>query len=173
MEQPFPFLKDEMIRIRAAQSLLVFLVAFLPPFDARAAESAAMPQPHRAQTYQEAIQEAEQEQKLRDERESTDSGWRMSGYLGLVALLAAIGLMFWASRWTRRLFFRQAPGREMRVIDRMAIGKNSTLLLVQMRDRVYWIADHPGGVAKLDDWPATADSPNPPGTHVIPPDKEP
>lgn len=142
------------------RSLLPFVLAALlaasfsdcRPFHCRAlaAEDSATG----TTTYSRAIEEAEQ--ALRDldgSEQAKNKGWALADFLALAALVAAIGLVLWASRWSRRLFFRQAPGREMRILDRMSIGKNSTLLLVKMRGKVYWLADHPSGVTRLDDWP--------------------
>lgn len=116
-------------------------------------ENGAPPMP-----YNQAIREAEQELERQEKVESeTKEGWGLSEVLSITALLAALGLMFAASRWSRRLFFRQPRGREMRLLDRMAIGRHSSLLLVSVRDRVYWLAESPGGVSVLAEWPADGD----------------
>ncbi len=160
-----------MIRIRAVLPLLILPFLLLPLPCVRAAEPAANGEPPAAKTYRDALQEAERDLRRMDAAPEPDGGgWRLSDYIGLVALLVAIGLMFWASRWTRRFFFRQVPGREMRILDRMAVGRNSSLLLVQLRGRVYWLAEHPGGVTRLDDWPADAPAPDAPAK-TIPPGK--
>lgn len=108
--------------------------------------------------YQQAIREAEQELEDREQADSAGkAGWGLSEVLSITALLAALGLMIAASRWSRRLFFKQARGSEMRLLDRMAIGRQSSLILVSVRDRVYWLADSSSGVSILAELPADKD----------------
>lgn len=160
-----------MIRLLSRRLFFFCIISFSCIFwGSLSTPAAETPSP--AKTYHEAIREAENDlQHLETDKETT-GGWKLSEYLGLAALLVAIALTFFASRWTRRLFFRQAPGREMRVLDRMAVGKNSSLLLVQLRGRVYWLADHPGGITKLEDWPAETPLTNTQSAPATLPDKE-
>ncbi len=110
----------------------------------------------------EVIQSAEEEMRRATPPERPRSGaWGVSEVLGLAALLAAIALALLAVRRTRGMAFGSGGGREMRLLDRMAIGRNSTLLLVRLRGRDYWLADHPGGVTLLSELPDAASSPVP------------
>ncbi len=76
----------------------------------------------------------------------------MGEALSVVALLAALALMLLATRWSRGAF-RRAPGREMRLLDRMALGRHSSLLLVRVRGRDYWLAEGQSAITLLADWP--------------------
>jgi len=92
------------------------------------------------------------EEALREARdaEAGEGGWSLADWLALMAFAAALGLMAWAVRWTRGLApFRGVRGREMAVLDRLAAGRQSTLLVIRLRGRDYWLADHPGGVTLL------------------------
>lgn len=133
----------------------LFLVCAISPMrHTQASEQIVAEKPR--QTYQQALAEAERESLDRQAREEgAAGGWSLSDAIGLAALAVAIGLVFWASRWTRSLVFRQPTGREMRLVDRMAISRNSSLVMIEIRGRVYWLAEHPNGVTRLDDWPVT------------------
>jgi flagellar biogenesis protein FliO len=89
---------------------------------------------------------------------SDPGGWSFSDFISLAALLLALALMLLATRWTRRPAFFRSQGREMRLLDRLAIGRQSTLLLIQLRGREYWLADHPGGVTLLAELPLEKDA---------------
>jgi flagellar biogenesis protein FliO len=99
-----------------------------------------------------AIQQNEEAARsLEREKESAVAGWGISEMLGLFALILAAFLMFRAFRWTRGLGAGKGGGREMRLLDRMAVGRQSALLLVRLRDRDYWLAEGANGVSLLAD----------------------
>ena len=87
------------------------------------------------------------------------SGWTLGDWLSILALVAALAMMFGVMRWSRGLSpFRGggAKNREMTVLDRMAIGRQSTLLVIRLRGNDYFIADHPQGVTLLSELPPPA-----------------
>lgn len=81
-------------------------------------------------------------------------GWSVSAVLSLVALLLAIGLAVWATRWMRGTSLLASSGKEMRIVDRMAVGKQSSLVIVRIREKEYWLAEHPAGITLLAEWPS-------------------
>lgn len=86
---------------------------------------------------------------------NADGGWSWSAGLSLVALLAAVGCMVFLSRWLRRLPFAVGGrGREMAILDRVPLTRQSSLLIVRLRGRDYWLAEHPHGVELLTELPA-------------------
>lgn len=112
--------------------------------------------------YQQAIKNAEEElAQNADASARSPAGWNLSDFLGLAALAAALALVVWATRWSRGSLFRPVAGREMRMLDRMAISKNTTLILVRLRGRDYWLADHAQGVTLLHEDEASGDEPPP------------
>lgn len=90
------------------------------------------------------------------------SGWGLSELASMAALLLAFGLLLLATRWTRGVFSRHPAAREMRLLDRMAVGRQSTLLLIRLRGRDYWLADTPRGISLLADWPEPGRDASPP-----------
>ncbi len=109
--------------------------------------------------YEQALRQAEEDVRRLDAMEEEEGGgWGLGEMLSVAALLAALGLMLLATRWSRGAF-RRVPGREMRLLDRMALGRNSSLLLVRVRGRDYWLAEGQNAVTLLADWPAQEDKP--------------
>lgn len=143
---------------RCLFSVLVAFLAVAP--SPHAGEGPTVPAaPATADVYERAIREAEHE--LARAKEPTaaaaSGGWGVGEVLSLVALLAAIALAVWATRWSRGLFPGKRGGAgEMRVLDRLAVGKSNTLVLIRLRGRDYWLSEGPGGVNVLGDWPAAA-----------------
>lgn len=108
-----------------------------------------------AALYEQAIKEAENELARTESAAAVHTdGWGVTEVLSLVALLVAIVLVFLATRWSRGLVVGKRGGGEMRILDRMAIGKQNTLLIVRLRGRDYWLAEGADGVRRLEDWPA-------------------
>lgn len=86
-----------------------------------------------------------------------DGGWSWSTGLSLIALLAAVGFMVFLSRWLRRLpLVGGGRGREMQVLDRLPLTRQSSLLIVRVRGRDYWLAEHAHGVSLLSGLPQAA-----------------
>ena len=111
---------------------------------------------------EEALRRAELESREVGEGGQTGAaGWSAGDWLSVAAFLAALALMAWATRAFRRgPLFGGGRGREMVLLDRMAIGRQSTLLVIRLRGRDYWVADHPRGVTLLA--PLDAEGPAPP-----------
>ncbi|MCL2001347.1 MAG: flagellar biosynthetic protein FliO [Planctomycetes bacterium] len=110
----------------------------------------------------------------RMDKERRDDGerWSIGNILSVAALAAALVLMWWVMRWTRSGgggLFRAPGGREMSVIDRLAVGRQTTLFVIRLRGRDYWLADHPRGVTLLAEIQQPANGPPLPGT---PPEAE-
>ncbi len=136
------------------------LLAFARPAAAQGGETAPA---GTVSPYQAAIERAEEDLRRRETSDQPAGGWGVSEMLGLAALLAAVVLLLLATRWMRGgggVF--KVQGREMRLLDRMAVGRQTTLLLVRLRGKDYWLADGPGGVKLLDQWPAVEGVKTPP-----------
>lgn len=101
-------------------------------------------------SYEEAIRDAQRDLSTRSSDGVDSPGvFGISELLGLAALLAALVLVLWLTRWMRGAAFGRVGSREIRILDRLAIGRNSALLLVRLRGRDYFLAEHQGGVSVL------------------------
>lgn len=136
--------------------VLILLAAFVPPLSAM--DGAPSPDSARESPYGRAIRDAEADLKaLEDKSGAAGGGWGISEYLSVAALVLAVGIMLWTARFTRRLSWRKVPGREMRLVDRMTVGRQSSLLVVRLRGRDYWLAESPNGIALLAELPPEKD----------------
>ena len=114
-----------------------------------------------ADGFRRAIREAERDaERLERGGTAAPAGWGISEISALVALILAVVLLFALARWTRRIA-PGAAGREMRILDRMATGRQTALLMVRVRDRDCLLAEHPGGLSLLAEWPAPNGDGNP------------
>ncbi len=157
------------VLLYAALVLLAF--APFPAAAADAEERAATP-------YEQAIREAERE--LATEADVGGNGaitspasWGMKEWLGLVALLAAVGLMVAMARRVRGLGFGLRPGgaagREMRVIDRLVLGRRESLIIVRLRGRDYWLSQSEESIRLLAELPPQTPPEAPHAPQVEPP----
>jgi flagellar biogenesis protein FliO len=143
--------------------VVLFLYAFLHTVGLALAgetpEAAPPPSISAADPYRKAIEQAEEELGRLNTGADGGGGWSTADLLALMAFIAALALMVWAARWARGFSpFRGPKGREMALLDRMAIGRQSTLLVVRLRGRDYWIADHANGVTMLAELPPPGDT---------------
>lgn len=117
--------------------------------------------------YDAAIEEAERElvRTRTTAPEPGGTGWDAAEWLSLAALSVAVILVFFAMRWTRGgLSGMRGGGKQMRILDRMAVGRNNSLLLVRIRDRDYWLSEGQHGVRVLADWPTDEKDSSPSGS---------
>lgn len=111
-----------------------------------------------APPYENAIREEEAVLRaMRDDPPEPRGTWGASEVLGLTALLAAIAAMLWAANWIRRMPLTKRTGGEMRILDVMRIGRQSSLLVVRMRGKDYWLSESPGGITLLKEFPESED----------------
>ncbi|MDR1535669.1 MAG: flagellar biosynthetic protein FliO [Planctomycetota bacterium] len=134
--------------------LLIFPALFLlPPLSSPPAALAgeARPAPIRGESpLDQAIREAEAEaERLGNPPDPVSAGWGLSEILSLAALGLAVILMLWAVRWSRGFGFTRSGSREMRLLDRLAVGRQASLLVIRLRGRDYWLAEHSRGVTLL------------------------
>jgi flagellar biogenesis protein FliO len=117
--------------------------------------------PGQKEAFRQAMRNAEEE--LRDYGAEADNqgAWSLSAILSLVALAMAVGLAAWMTRRLRGRGWAAAPEKEMRIIERLSLGRQSALLIVEVGGRRYWVADHPRGIALLGECPPIR---NPGGT---------
>lgn len=135
---------------------LLLTLAFTSLFAAESAPPSPAGQWEAGDAYDHALRNAEKE--LKDYGKGNGDaagGWSLSAVLSLVALLLAIGLAVWATRWMRGNSLLRPSGREMRIVDRMAVGKQSSLLIVRIREKDYWLAEHASGITLLAEWPSS------------------
>ena len=148
------------------------LAAAEPPEDASvAAEKVSHPPvgdgSKRVDSFESAIRRAEDDLAKRGTKaQDATEGWSIGDVLSVMALVAALLLMWRVMRWTRGGgVFRAPGGREMSVLDRLAVGRQTTLLVIRLRGRDYWLADHPQGVTLLAenilpaDWSSPSEKP--------------
>ncbi len=131
--------------------VFLLLPVFLP--GERFCRAADAPASSSVSPYDRALREAEEDLRRLTREEEASGGWGMGELLSVVALVAALGLMLVAMRWSKGAF-RRPGGREMRLVDRMMLGRNTSLVLVRLRGREYWLAESPNAVTVLADWPA-------------------
>lgn len=131
--------------------LVVVFILFLF-VQAAAPRCPAADSPAAPGAYDQALRQAEEELRRLDVEQEESGGWGVGEALSVAALLAALALMLLAMRWSRGTF-RRASGREMRLLDRMALSRNTSLLLVRVRGRDYWLAEGQSAITLLADWP--------------------
>ena len=152
------------------------LVAAETPEDipAVAGEVSSPPAGNNLERIRIAIRQAEDDRdRMKTETKDTAEGWSIGNILSVAALAVALFLMWRTMCWTRGGgVFRAPGGREMSVLDRMAVGRQTTLLVVRLRGRDYWLADHPQGVTFLAEITSLADKPSSPETPSEPEDPE-
>ena len=153
--------------------LLPLFFALLPALTASAPGIEAPPAAGGESPWSRAIHENEEAARsLEREKETAATGWGVSDALGLIALVLAAFLVFRAVRWTRGFGAGRGGGREMRLLDRLALGRQSALLLVRLRDRDYWLAEGANGVSLLADLGPTKPSPTAPDVPLPSPRNE-
>lgn len=101
------------------------------------------------ETYRQAMRDAEREAREYDAQSRDGSGWTLSAVLSIAALAAAVGLTAWLARRLRRHGWNAASTGEMRVVDRLPLGRQSTLFIVEVGGKRYWLAEHSHGIALL------------------------
>lgn len=96
---------------------------------------------------------------------ASSRGWSLGDWISLLALGIALALMAGLLRWSRGrswIAAKTTGGGGMLLVDRMAIGRQSTLLVVRLRGRDYLIADAgDGGVRLLKELPPEPPAPEP------------
>lgn len=126
--------------------------------------------PGQEEAFRQAMRNAEEE--LRDYGGEADNGgaWSLSAILSLVALAMAVGLAAWLTRRLRGRGWVAAAGREMRIVERLPLGRQSALFIIGVGDRRYWLADHPRGIALLGECPPIRNSGSapPPSNRLAP-----
>ena len=109
--------------------------------------------------YQEALQNARQELASHNAKDGSVDGWSISSILSLIALAVATGMVIWLGRRWRNPSWSLSSNREMRILERMTIGRNTNLILVRVRETEYLLAEHPHGVTPVAEWPAKRQNP--------------
>ncbi|MDR1519825.1 MAG: flagellar biosynthetic protein FliO [Planctomycetota bacterium] len=138
-----------------AALLFAASAVFIPP--AGAADSPAAPDSAQS-PFERSIHENEAALRQMEQGEAAAKGWGLAEILGLAALLAAVGMMLWLARLMRGGPLAKKSGREMRLVDRLALERQSELLIVRIRGRDYWIARTPHSIVLLAELPEAAAS---------------
>lgn len=107
----------------------------------------------RNEAYRQAVLDAERELLEQNALTTDGTGWNVSAFLSIVALAAAVGLTAWLTRRLRKQGWSAASGREMRVVDRLSLSRQSALFIVQIGNKRYWLAEHHKGVTMLGECP--------------------
>ncbi len=101
--------------------------------------------------YSAAIERAEEDLRALTTEGESRPGWGLSEALSIAALAIAIVFILFTAKWTRGTRFSGIRAGEMRILDRLSISRHSTLFLIRLRSRDYWIAESQQGVAFLAD----------------------
>jgi flagellar biogenesis protein FliO len=108
--------------------------------------------PGQKEAFRQAMLNAEEELRDYGGDEDKTGAWSVSAILSLVALAIAVGFAAWM---TRRLSGRRwvvvSAGKEMRIVERLPLGRQSALFIIEVGDRRYWVAEHPCGIAMLSE----------------------
>ncbi|MDR0362005.1 MAG: flagellar biosynthetic protein FliO [Planctomycetota bacterium] len=101
--------------------------------------------------FHQAMRNAEEELRGYGGHADNKGAWSLSMILSLVALAAAIGLAAWLTYRLRGSRWCSTAGKEMRIIERLPLGRQSALIIVEVDERRYLVADHPCGIVLLGD----------------------
>lgn len=67
----------------------------------------------------------------------------------LLGVVLIIGLAYWGTKWLSKHYNRLGSGKYMRVVERVAIGQDKWLLLVELAGKTYFLGVGPSGVNVL------------------------
>lgn len=99
--------------------------------------------------YSQAVRNAERELLEREALPDSGNGWSVSAFLSIVALALALGVTAWLARRLRGGGWTRGLGKEMAITDRLPLGRHSTLFIVRISGRRYWLAEHSHGITLL------------------------
>ena len=71
--------------------------------------------------------------------------------LYIVVLIGVLALAYYATKWIAGVPTLSQTSRNIRILEKVMIGKDSYLLIVKVQDKVMMLSATPGGITKLED----------------------
>lgn len=116
--------------------------------------------------YQGAIRDATEELERMERDAGVDNaGWTLPAVVMVVAVAAVFACVFWLVLKFRGMAFFGGTGRcrEMALLERLPLGRQSSLLIVRVRGREFFLAEGSWGVRSIAELPAVPSDDAPPG----------
>ncbi len=68
----------------------------------------------------------------------------------LMGVLLIIFLAYWGTKWIAKRYNRLSSGKYMRILERVSLGQDKCLLLVEMAGKIFFLGVGPQGVDTIE-----------------------